>query len=94
MEQTEKPNPYNHSKIYKLIDVNSGYYYWGATCNRLSVRLCKHKTDAKRRPERKVYTAFNEIGWDSIKIILQQELCLQNKEQLNREENMYILSSI
>ena len=96
MEQskTEKQNPYNHSKVYKLIDPESGYYYWGSTCNRLSTRLSNHKTDAKKHPDRKVYKAFNEIGLDKVKIILEKEFCLENKEQLTKEENNYIIASI
>ena len=93
MEQN-KVNPYNHSKIYKLIDPESQYYYWGSTCNRLSVRLTIHKNDGKKYPERKVCKAFNEIGWNKVKILLEKELCLENKDQLNKAENEYILASM
>ena len=61
-----------HSKIYKLIDPERQYYYCGSTCNRLSVRMSIHKADAKKYPERKVCKAYNEIGWDKVKIVIEK----------------------
>ena len=43
-------NRYENSKIYKLIDPDSGFYYLGSTCGPLTQRLCKHKSAAKRQP--------------------------------------------
>ena len=87
-------NRYENSKIYKLIDQDSGYYYIGSTCGTLTQRLCRHKSVSKTNPERKVYKAYNEIGWENVKIILVQELYLDNKNELLRAENDVIMSSI
>ena len=87
-------NRYENSKIYKLIDPDSGFYYIGSTCGTLTQRLCRHKCDSKRQPEIKVYKSFNEIGWENVKIILVQELYLVNKNELLRAENDAIMSHI
>ena len=87
-------NRYENSKIYKLIDPDSGYYYYGSTCGPLTQRLCRHKCDSKRQPERKVYKAYNETGWENVKIILEQELYLDNKDELLRAENDVIMAHI
>ena len=65
-------NRYENSKIYKLIDQDSGYYYIGSTCSNLTQRLCNHKSRAKTYPDRKVYKAFVDIGWENVEIILVQ----------------------
>jgi len=52
--------------------------------------LCAHKEKAKRRIDTKVYKVFNEIGWDSIKIVLIEEHFLDNREQQLREEDRVI----
>ena len=85
---------YENSRIYKLIDPDSGYYYIGSTCGPLTQRLCRHKTLAKKNTETKVYKCFNKIGWDNVKIILIQELYLDNKDELLRAENDYIMAHI
>ena len=72
--KTGKQNPYHHSKIDKLIDPESGYYYWASTTNRLTARLCQHKDKARQYPHRKVYEAFNEIGWEKVKILEEKKL--------------------
>ena len=63
-------NRYENTKIYKLIHPDSGYYYIGSSCDRLSRRLCDHKKKAKLYTDRKVFKAFNELGWSDIKIVL------------------------
>ena len=47
-------NRYENSKIYKLIDPDSGYYYIGSTCGPLSLRLHRHKIDSKNIQVEKV----------------------------------------
>ena len=70
-EETRMNNRYENTKIYKLILADSEYFYIGSTCeNRLSKRLNVHKCKAKTYPDRKVYKAFNELGWETVKIIL------------------------
>ena len=87
-------NRYENSKIYKLIDPDSEFYYIGSTCGPLTQRLSKHKTYSKIQPEIKLYMAFNDIGWDTVKIILIQELYLDHKNELLRAENDVIMANI
>ena len=90
----ENNNRYNNSKIYKLIDVTNGYYYIGCSCLPLSKRLYYHKDKAKQQTQRKVYKYFNSINWENVKIILFQELYLNNREELLRAENDVIQAHI
>ena len=83
-------NKYNNTKIYKIQDQIHGYFYIGSTTDLLSKRLYKHKTEGKKFPKRKVYEAFNEIGWENTKIVLIEEHYLENREQQLREEDKII----
>jgi len=93
-DTTRQYNRYENTNIYKLIHPESGYYYIGSTCDRLSKRLCAHKSAAKSRGHVKVYKAFNELGWLDVKIILIQEHYLENNEQKLRAENDVIMANI
>ena len=42
----------------------------------------------------KVYSTFNDIGWSRVKIILIQDLYLDNKDELLRAENDVIMALI
>ena len=57
----KKFNRHENNKIYKLINPDSGYYYFGSTCGPLALRLCRHKSAAKIYPEIKVYKVYDEI---------------------------------
>ena len=72
-------NRYNNSKVYKLIDTVNQYFYIGSTCLPLSKRLYDHKKLSLKEPDRKIYKYLNQIGWDNVKIILHQQLYLDNK---------------
>ena len=61
-------NRHENTKIYKLINPDSGFYYLGSTCGPLTQRPCRHKTLAKKNTETKVYKCFNKIGWYNVKI--------------------------
>jgi len=81
---------YKQAKVYKLINTVDNFFYIGSTCLPLHKRLYKHKYLARERPDTKVYKYLNEIGWDNVKIILINEYCLENKQQLLREEDKEI----
>ena len=83
-------NRYHHSKIYKLVDQVNEYYYIGSTCQPLSKRISDHKTRSKTDVDRKVYKYFNSINWENVDIILIEEHCLENREQLFKEEDRVI----
>ena len=82
---------YANSKVYKLVD-DDGYYYYGSSCLPLYKRLYIHKIDSKVGSNRKIYTVFTYERFckGEIKIVLVEELKLETKEQLLREENKYI----
>ena len=80
---------YSKSKIYKL-QCEDGYFYIGSTCNELRYRLNGHKTLAKTKPHIRVYTHINTLGWDKAQIVLVEEYCCENKEQLTRKEDEHI----
>ena len=85
---------YKYSKVYKLVDQIDGYYYIGSTaCKCLSKRFTWHKQDARKEnlSKSKKYQYFNSIGWENVKIILIEEFIFQNKMQLLREEDRYIM---
>ena len=83
-------NRYSNSKVYKLIDnTENQYYYIGSTTTSLAKRLWKHKQHGKEHPHQKVYKYFNSIDWNA-RIILISEHCLENKDQLRREEDNVI----
>ena len=82
-------NRYSKSKVYKL-QCDDGYYYIGSTTAPLSKRLGGHKKDSIKNPHQKKFQHINTIGWDKVKIVLVSEHCLENKEQLLREEDKYI----
>jgi hypothetical protein len=82
------PN-YSNSKVYKLVNGIDNKIYIGSTTQSLSQRLAKHKDDAKKRPY-PVHRHFNTIGWDTVRIILIENVECFNKEQLVQREQHYI----
>ena len=95
MTETET-NRYANSKIYKLID-DEGYYYWGSCAQPdLRKRYFDHKKASKRDPERKIYKVFTHERFinNEIRIVLEKCLSLSSKQELLREENIYIEASL
>lgn len=84
---------YSKGKIYKLVNNVDDKIYVGSTTNPLYARLCTHKNDSKKYPNRKVYYHINEIGgWNNISIILIEEYPCENREQLNLREKYWFES--
>lgn len=81
---------YETAKIYQLI-CGDGHYYYGSTINELRIRFRDHKNAAKRQPYR-VYEHINQVGWESVKIVLVEEYPCANRQELNKKENEYILA--
>ena len=79
-------NRYNNAKVYKLISDVDECFFIDSTCTSLAKILRVHKAVSKK----KVYTHFNIIDWEHVKIILINEYYLDNKEQMLREEDIYI----
>ena len=86
-----KVNRYQNSRIYKLVDDVQQHFYIGSTCcSSLAKRKSWHISASKQKPHIKVYQYFNSVGWNHVKIVLIQELKLDNKEQLLKAENEVI----
>jgi hypothetical protein len=86
----DKPNRYANGKIYRLVSSIDDQFYVGSTCDTLPKRLYKHKYEAKRSPQQKIYEHFNNIGWEHVSIVLVEEFSCDNKMQLERKEREHI----
>ena len=83
---------YKNAKIYKLVSTVDDNFYIGSTCTTLIIRLCDHKSKAKRHHNRKVYQWLNDVGLANIKIILiDDNFTCENMDHLRREEDKYIM---
>lgn len=82
-------NRYSKGKIYKLVNDVDDEIYVGSTCLTLAKRFYEHKHSAKYKPLR-IHHHLNEIGWDTVKIILVEEFSCENKMQLLQRERYWI----
>jgi hypothetical protein len=84
------PN-YQKGKIYKLFSPSKGLVYYGSTTERLSTRLAKHIYTYKNQDK---YNGKRDacviIECDDYKIELVKDFPCNNKQQLAREEGIYI----
>lgn len=82
---------YSKGKIYKIISNSTKYFYIGSTTQTLNLRFGKHKAKSKTCPDRKIYKAFDDIGWDDLKIIkIVDTPDCKTKEDLTQQEQKYI----
>lgn len=81
------PN-YSKSKIYKIVCNITGETYYGSTTQALSSRLAGHKNDLKRKT--KGCSSKQILERENYNIILCEEVCCDNKEQLKAIERKYI----
>ena len=79
-------------KIYQLV-CNDGYYYIGSTKNELRKRLFNHKEASLNHPQRRVYKHINTIGWDNVNIVLIEEICCNNRDELTKKEYEHIIKN-
>ena len=88
-------NRYLNAKVYKMTD-EDGYFYIGYTCLQLHQRQYIHKKHSEERPHLKVYQQFTTEKFINgmIKIVLINSFCLNNKEELLREEDKCIRECI
>jgi hypothetical protein len=79
-----------NAKIYKLVNSEDDEIYIGSTCGTLHLRKCRHKKDANRYPNRRVYEHLNRVGWANVRIILIESFSCLNKNELLRREQYHI----
>ena len=75
-------NRYHNGKIYKLVNSVNDKIYIGSTALPLTKRLSTHKADARYKPERRVYTELNTVGWANVRIIQIEEFKCETKNEL------------
>lgn len=85
-------NRYQNGKIYRLFG-EDGYYYYGSTTDELRKRLCNHKANGKRYNS-PVYSHYNNLGWDKVKIVLVENYACKSKQELLMKETEYIENAI
>ncbi|MGH6608625.1 MAG: hypothetical protein ACRECQ_00055 [Burkholderiaceae bacterium] len=76
---------YANAKIY--IMSGGGDSYIGSTCEPLIVRFAKHVRKARKSPNMKVYSRFNELGWQNVTIeLLHAHPCNSSREHRLEEQ--------
>ena len=85
-------NKYQYGVIYKITNTEDpDMVYIGSTTNELSVRMIKHKSNAKNRPGlSKLYTYMNEIGINKFEIVEIEQYPCVSVEQLRKREGEVI----
>jgi len=85
-------NPYHNSKIYKIVEDETGLFYIGSTFRSLSRRYQDHKDHSKNKSEYKIYKFFTHDKFESgsLKIELIKEISVENNKELRQIEDSYI----
>lgn len=83
---------YKNGKIYKVIDFTTNTIYIGSTCDTLSRRLTKHRSNYKQSLKGNYGNCriHDILKNDNYKILLIKECPCDNKEQLEAIEGEYI----
>ena len=88
-------NKYHNGKIYKITDIGYNKCYIGSTCESLSQRMARHRSQYKyyltnkKHPNRSFYL-FDEYGIDNCKIELVEKYHCESKEELRQRAGFYI----
>ena len=90
--ENQKPNRFENSKIYKIVDNTTRLIYVGSTTKELNTRLIQHKCAYKRYLSGKYgymtsYEIIKNLDYD-IKLI--KSYVLENKFELLAKESFYI----
>ena len=83
-------NKYLKGKIYRMVNNTDDEVYVGSTCESLSRRKSKHKYRSQQHINQKVYQHLNDIGWDSVSIILVEHFPCNSVEELKARERYWI----
>ena len=82
---------YSQGKIYRIINDIDDYIYVGSTTEKLSRRMCRHRSDMKKPYNNgKIYQHIRKHGPEHFQIILIRNYPCTNKEELLREERKEI----
>jgi len=85
-------NKYENSKIYQIIDLNTGELYIGSTTQTLARRLAGHVNSHKQYKKRKAgyITSFKIIEGGNYRIELLEKYNCASKDELHAKEGQYI----
>ena len=81
---------YSKGKLYKILNYIDAEIYVGSTVNTLSQRMSHHRSDAKRKPQYKLYKHMNELGVDNFYIELIENYPCNDVYELRAREGYYI----
>jgi hypothetical protein len=80
-------------RIYKISSYYDSTFYYGSTIRPLEYRYNQHKYIYSNRSS-KLYSHYDNIGWDKTRIQLIEEVNVHDKLELRIIESKYILSHI
>ena len=92
-------NKYQSGKIYKIVDVGYTKCYIGSTCEGLSQRMARHRSNYKlyqcgNQRQSSAYMLFEEFGFENCKIELLECFSCSSKEELEQREGHYIKNNV
>jgi len=80
---------YQNAKIYKIVSPHTDKCYVGSTCKKLKSRLSNHIDDFKNDSS---VTSKHILKFGDYEIVLIENYCCENKEELRNKERFYIQS--
>ena len=88
-------NRYEKGKIYKITDIGLNKVYVGSTCEKISQRMVRHRSNYKSHlsgcyGRNSLFDLFDEFGVDNCKIYLIENFPCQSKEELLKREGELI----
>lgn len=78
---------YQNGKIYKI--TGGGQTYYGSTTMTLAKRLIDHRSECKRKPDKKRCTSTQIMGLPDCKIELVEDYPCNSRRELVRREGWY-----
>jgi hypothetical protein len=81
-------NNIRYAHIYRMEDINTGYFYIGSSFNELKQRKAGHREKCKKNPNVKVYKYLND--WGNIKMTCLLKFECNNKQDRDIKEGKYI----
>ena len=81
---------YHKTKVYKMQDIKTGFFYMGSTTQESSKRSYEHKIDSRSK-YMQVYKKFNEVGRDNVYITLGEFAKCENEAEQLRAEDSHII---
>ena len=77
---------YHKGKIYKILNTIDNEIYVGSTCELLSQRMARHRSQVLIKPHLKLYKHMNQLGVEHFYIELIEDCpCDRNEELVKRE---------